>query len=70
MEQERAIDTPILALILALKHPSITKGQIKAKADWRAIDSPKKRTDEFGFFCFTVRKYLKLTFLSGHLNSI
>ena len=36
------------------------KGQIKLKADWRAIDSPKKRTNEFGFFCFTVRKYLKL----------
>ena len=23
------------------------KGQIKPKADWRAIDSPKKRTNEF-----------------------
>ena len=29
------------------------KGQIKPKADWRAIDSPKKRTNEFVFvFCF------------------
>ena len=37
-----------------------TKGQIKPKADLRAIDSPKKRTDEFGFFAMTVRKYLKL----------
>ena len=37
-----------------------TKGQIKPKADWRAIDSPKKRTNEFGFFAMTVRKYLKL----------
>ena len=26
------------------------KGQIKPKADWRAIDSPKKRTNKFGFF--------------------
>ena len=26
------------------------KGQIKPKADWRAIDSPKKRTNEFVFF--------------------
>ena len=26
------------------------KGQIKPKADWRAIDSPKKRTNEI-FFC-------------------
>ena len=24
-----------------------TKGQIKPKADWRAIDSPKKRTNDF-----------------------
>ena len=36
------------------------KGQIKPKADWRAIDSPKKRTNEFVFFAMTVRKYLKL----------
>ena len=28
-----------------------TKGQIKPKADWLAIDSPKKRTHEFSFFC-------------------
>ena len=27
-----------------------TKGQIKPKADWRAIDSPKKGTDKFVFF--------------------
>ena len=26
------------------------KGQIKPRADWRAIDSPKKRTNEFLFF--------------------
>ena len=29
-----------------------TKGQIKPKADWRAVDSPKKRTNEFDFFDF------------------
>ena len=39
---------------------SPTKGQIKPKADWRAIDSPKKRTNEFVFFAMRVRKYLKL----------
>ena len=38
----------------------ITKGQIKPKADWRAIDSPKKTINEFVFFAMTVRKYLKL----------
>jgi hypothetical protein len=26
-----------------------SKGQIKLKADWRAIDSPKKRTNKFVF---------------------
>ena len=25
----------------------VHKGQIKPKADWRAMDSPKKRTNEF-----------------------
>ena len=29
----------------------IPKGQIKPKADWRAVDSSKKRTNEFVFFC-------------------
>ena len=26
------------------------KGQLISKADWCAIDSPKKRTNELGFF--------------------
>ena len=30
----------------------ITKGQLILKTDWRAIDSPKKRTDEFVLFAF------------------
>ena len=36
-----------------------TKGQLISKADWRAIDSPKKGTDEFvvfAFLLFTVNK--------------
>ena len=32
----------------------------KTELDWRAIDSPKKQTNEFVFFAMTVRKYLKL----------
>ena len=28
------------------------KCQLISKADWRAIDSPKKRTDEFDLFAF------------------
>ena len=35
------------------------KGQVKPEADWHAIDSPKKRTDNF-FCAMTVHKYLKL----------
>ena len=31
---------------------SYTKGQIKVKADWRAVDSPKKQMNEFGLFAF------------------
>ena len=27
-----------------------SKGQIKPKADWQAVDSPKKQTDEFDLF--------------------
>ena len=29
---------------------TFSKGQLISKADWRAIDSPKKRTDEFVLF--------------------
>ena len=47
---------------------SPTKGQIKPKADWRAIDSPKKRTNEFFFFAKTVRKFLKLEIKISSLN--
>ena len=42
-------------------HP---KGQLKPKADWRAIDSLKNWRNQFGFFfARTVRKYLKLEIL-------
>ena len=37
-----------------------TKGQIKPKADWRAADSPKKRTNKFvfvAFLLFTAKKH-------------
>ena len=35
---------------ISWKQPA--KGQLILKADWRAIDSPKKRTDEFVLFAF------------------
>ena len=31
-----------------------TKGQLISKADWRAIDSPKKRMDKFVLFAFSL----------------
>ena len=33
-----------------------TKGQIKPNADWRAVDSPKKQTNEFVMFANTANK--------------
>ena len=32
-----------------LVHVSVGKGQLYSKTDWRAIDSPNKRIDEFFF---------------------
>ena len=37
----------------------LAKGLIKLKADWRAIDSPKKRTDEFVLFAVKSKKQRK-----------
>ena len=34
----------------------ITKGQIKPKADWGAVDSPKKRMNEFVLFAVKSKK--------------
>ena len=38
------------------------KGQLISKAGWRAIDSPKKQTDEFVLFAF-------LLFMANKSNS-
>ena len=35
-----------------LQDVDVAKGQLISKADWQAIDSLKKRTDEFVFFAF------------------
>ena len=40
-----------------------SKGQIKPKADWRTVDSPKKRTNEFGFFCHKIKKKNTISFV-------
>ena len=37
----------------------IAKGQIKPKADWRAVDSPKKRMNEFEFFALKSKQEQK-----------
>ena len=39
-----------------LSTQKILKGQIKPKADWRAVDSPKKGTDEFDLFALKSKK--------------
>ena len=36
---------------------------LNLKADWGAINSPKKQMNEFGFFAMTVCKYLTLEIL-------
>ena len=38
-------------------------GQIKPKATWRAVDSPKKRTSKFGFFPFLLFTAKKKSFV-------
>ena len=40
------------ACIGCLVNCMLGKGHLILKADWRAIDSPKKRTDEFVLFAF------------------
>ena len=37
----------------------LSKGQIKPKADLRAVDSPKKQTKEFGVFAVKSKKATK-----------
>ena len=41
---------PYWILIGPVHFLKTAKGQIKPKADWTAIDSPKKWTNEFGLF--------------------
>ena len=38
------------ASVLSEKKLPLRKGHLIPKADWRAIDSPKKRKDEFDLF--------------------
>ena len=40
------------ASVLSEKKLPLRKGHLIPKADWRAIDSLKKRTDEFVLFAF------------------
>ena len=51
---------------------TFTKGQIKPKPDWRAVDSPKKRTNKFvlfAFLLFTVNKTNSCFVFWEHLQS-
>ena len=57
IEKTTRNEDPILFIYLFLlamdERPGCdVKGQLISKADWGAIDSPKKRTDEFVLFAF------------------
>ena len=43
---------PTVVTNMTLGNLEAAKGQIKPKADWRAIDSPKKQTNERICFIF------------------
>ena len=38
---------------------TLSKGQIKPKADWRAVNSPKNQTNKLGFFAVKSKKAKK-----------
>ena len=38
---------------------NFAKGQLISKVDWRTVDSPKKRTDEFDLFAVKSKKQTK-----------
>ena len=48
-----------LGQIYMISKTMTIKGQIKPKADWRAVDSPKKRKNEFVFSCSEKQKSKK-----------
>ena len=48
-----------LGQIYMISKTMTIKGQIKPKADWRAVDSPKKRKNEFVFSCNEKQKSKK-----------
>ena len=47
---------PFQGLFVFVVFLEMTKGQLISKADWRAIDSPKKRTGEFDLFAVKSKK--------------
>ena len=51
---------------------AITKGQLISKANCQAVDSPKKRTNEFAFFdfksCYVVKSNAVRSFLLENLR--
>ena len=48
----------------------LSKGQINQKADWRAVDSPKKRTDEFDSFVLKSKQASKKKLSVGVLGEV
>ena len=55
-----------MKILLIQKTKGSYKGQLILKADWRAIDSPKKRTDElFAFLLFTAYQSNSFVYFLG-----
>ena len=46
------------------------KGQIKPKADWDAVDSPKKQKDKFFFLCFFTLHDKQIKFIRSFFGRI
>ena len=47
----------LLSIFIEHNFPSFEpKGQLISKADWRAVDSPKKQTDEYNLFAVKSKK--------------
>ena len=61
---------PIAMILASLFLSLFGKGQIKPKADWRAVDSPKKRMNEFGFFAVKSKKAKKNKFVHSFFGRI
>ena len=64
------MDTLVLQSLLHPHNCQSAKGQIKLKADWRAIDSPKKMNEQSCSFCQEKQKSKKKKFVYSFFGRI